>query len=554
MTLQLPQWESLSLAEQVAQMIVVRASGHLFDHQIQYPAWEPPADLLRHYLQDLAVGGVILLGGSAAEVGLRSHQLQDWAKLPLFVAADIEEGVGQRFSGATWFPPPMALGAIAQSDLQKAQAYAEQMGEVTAQEALAVGINWILAPVVDVNNNPQNPVINVRAFGETAETVGQLTVAFLKGTQKFPVLTAAKHFPGHGDTATDSHLELPVLSHAKERLEKIEFPPFKATIAAGVDAVMSAHLKILAFDSKFPATLSYQVLTQQLRQRLSFDGLIVTDALIMGAIANQYGVDESAVLAVEAGADILLMPADPERAILAVCQAVETGRITPARIQASLARIWRAKHKICSNSVSAGDNSHAWEQISPFPLQLDHLSKPTAQETVLQILQDSGQSKVDNPLPTVSSARNLIMVDDVLTCGFLTRSSPAIALPARFGYQLQLLDRNSVATPLDLNTEIPRPTLLQIFIRGNPFRGSAALTQAAKDWFQALLTSRDLKALAIYGSPYVLEQFLPELPSEVPYVFSFGQMPAAQAIALKTLFDPSHIQTQEATLSRQFTT
>ncbi|PSO92465.1 MAG: beta-glucosidase, partial [Cyanobacteria bacterium SW_6_48_11] len=205
----LPDGKSLSLQEQIAQMIVVRASGYLFDHQIRYPHWEPPAATLQHWLQDLNLGGVILLGGSAGEIALRSQQLQAWAKTPLLIAADIEEGVGQRFAGATWFPPPMAIGEIAKQDASLAQSYAQKMGAVTAAEALAVGINWIFAPVVDVNNNPANPVINVRSFGETVATVTQLATAFIQGAQAFPVLTTAKHFPGHGDTAVDSHLDLP---------------------------------------------------------------------------------------------------------------------------------------------------------------------------------------------------------------------------------------------------------------------------------------------------------------------------------------------------------
>ncbi|NJK30702.1 MAG: beta-glucosidase, partial [Acaryochloris sp. SU_5_25] len=170
----LPNPDSLSLRERVAQMLVVRASGHLFDHQIQYPSWEPPADVLRYWLQDLGVGGVIFLGGSAGELAWRCQQVQGWAAIPLFLAADIEEGVGQRFAGATGFPPPLALAAIAQmpeGGVVQAQSLAYEMGAWTAQEALAIGLNWVLAPVVDVNNNPQNPVINVRAFGETPEMV-----------------------------------------------------------------------------------------------------------------------------------------------------------------------------------------------------------------------------------------------------------------------------------------------------------------------------------------------------------------------------------------------
>ena len=343
----LPDLESFTLAQQVAQMVVVRASGYLFDHQIQYPAWEPPAAKLQYFIEDLGVGGVIFLGGSAGELAHRSQQVQNWAKIPLFVAADIEEGVGQRFSGATWFPPPMAIGALAKHNPKGASEYAAQMGAIIASEALAIGINWLFAPVVDVNNNPDNPVINVRAF--------------VQGAQAYPVLSTAKHFPGHGDTATDSHLDLPVLPHSPHRLAEIELPPFQAAIAAGVDAVMSAHLLIPSWDDKFPATLSQRILTEQLRQKLAFPGLIVTDALVMGAIANHYGVREAAVLAVEAGADILLMPVDPEGAIAAVCAAVESDRISPERIRSSVERIWNAKHKLNSNNPPGGGGRYKLE-------------------------------------------------------------------------------------------------------------------------------------------------------------------------------------------------
>lgn len=229
-------------------MIVVRASGYLFDRQIRYPAWEPSNAQLRHWLETLNLGGVILLGASAAEIALRTQQLQNWSLNPLFIAADIEEGVGQRFSGATWFPPPMALGAIARHHLTQARDYALKMGAITAKEALSIGINWLLAPVVDVNNNPDNPVINIRAFADTPEIVSQLTTAYIQGAKSYPILTTAKHFPGHGNTNTDSHLDLPVLNHSLTELESTELLPFQAAINAGVDSIMSAHLLIPAWD------------------------------------------------------------------------------------------------------------------------------------------------------------------------------------------------------------------------------------------------------------------------------------------------------------------
>ena len=534
--------DNLSLPELVAQMFVVRASGCLFDHQIRYPEWEPTASKLRYYLEKLGVGGVILVGGSAAELAVRSHQLQSWAKFPLLLAADIEEGVGQRFAGATWFGPPMAIAEIARHDAGKADRYAEQMGAVTAIEARAIGLNWILAPVVDVNNNPDNPVINVRAFGETSEIVCKLASAFIRGAGEHPVLTTAKHFPGHGDTAVDSHLELPVLPHSPTRLAQVELPPFVEAIANGVDAVMTAHLLIPAWDAEFPATLSRKILIGKLREQLGFQGLIVTDALVMGAIANKYGVNEAAVLAAEAGADVLLMPLDPQGAIQAVCEAVTQGRISRTQIKESVKRIWEAKKKVglpISDSKNKGDNSVVSLQggsKNPALIDMNLLAHPAAITTAANILRDSLKFGGNLPLsqpPKNQLLRNLIVVDDVLGCEFLGNHTPAIALPAQLGYELQLIDDRTSPIGDTANTDQFSLTLLQVFIRGNCFRGSAGLTQAAQDWFKKLLKTGELQAVLIYGSPYVLEQFLPHLPPSIPYVFCFGQMPAAQAIALE---------------------
>lgn len=537
----LPEIDSLPIAAQVAQMVIVRASGYLFDHQIRYPIWEPPAKTLRYWLESLGVGGVILLGGSAGELALRTHQLQEWAKIPLLVAADVEEGVGQRFAGATWFPPPMALAAIAQQHPAQALQYAQQMGAVIAKEARAIGLNWVLAPVMDVNNNPNNPVINVRAFGETVEQVSALAVAFMYGVKQFPVLTVAKHFPGHGDTATDSHLELPVIPHPLERLQQIELPPFEAAIAAGVDAIMSAHLQIPILDGIYPATLSDRILTRLLRQSLGFQGLIVTDALVMGAIANRYGPNDAAVLAVEAGADILLMPIDPEGAIQAVCHAVEEGRIPADQIRASVERIWQAKQQVCSPDL-AGETSHTWESIAPVVQTREVVTQLAQSEAIAladSILRDSTIAHtpqvLHQPDSRLAPYRNLILVDKTLDNDEVGFHTPAIAIPAQSGYRLQMVDQYT-PDPDFSNFQQNTPTLLQLFIRGNPFRGSAGLTQTAQTWFDFLLHTKQLQALVIYGSPYTLQQFLPQLPSEIPYVFTYGQMPQAQAIALEALF------------------
>lgn len=518
-------WKNWTLKQKIGQLLVVRASGFLFDHQIRYPVWEASNDTLSRWLETLNLGGVILLGGSAAELAARTQQLQAWSSNPLLISADIEEGVGQRFSGATWFPPPMALNAIAETNLPLAQSYAAKMGEVTAQEALAMGINWVLAPIADVNNNADNPVINIRAFGETPEVVSALVSSFIEGAKTYPVLTTAKHFPGHGDTATDSHLHLPIIPHSLDRLEQVELPPFQAAIAAGVDSVMTAHIRVPAWDETNPATLSPAILTGQLREKMGFNGLIVTDALIMGGVVQEATPEEVAVRALIAGADILLMPPDPEKAIAAVYEAVQSGRLTEARIDESVQRIWQAKEKLgLLTEHQTG-------------LDLASLSTPTARETVALITHDSLQTGGKLPLKVESQQpkRNLIVVDDLLNCDFLDRACPSVVIPKRFGYQVQLRDQSTL-DPQFIKDEL---TLLQVFIRGNPFRGTAGLTARAQEFYQQLLKTNQVEAVIIYGSPYVLQWFKTLFSAEMPWIFSYGQMPQSQAIACEKLFELS---------------
>ncbi|MDA0266744.1 MAG: beta-glucosidase, partial [Cyanobacteria bacterium] len=420
------------------------------------------------------------------------------------------------------------------ADRALARDYATQMGREIAQEALAIGINWLLAPVVDVNNNPDNPVINVRAFGQTPERVRDLTQAFIAGAQTLPVLTTAKHFPGHGDTAVDSHLHLPVIPHDRDRLDHIELLPFQGAIAAGVDAVMTAHLQVPALDPDYPATLSHATLTGLLRQQLGFDGLVVTDALIMGAIARHYGPYEAAVLALEAGADILLMPEDPAGTIAAVCEAVKIGRLTPERILDSVHRIWRAKQKVMTPLTAAPATPHAWEAVIPPPVQVDQLAQPQTRQLITDITTASMQIRGQVPALTADrGGRSLLLVDDVLATPWLRATAPAIALPRQQGYTHRLVD--TAGCSISPGSLPPQPTLLQIFSRGNPFRGVAGLGEFALAWFRSLRDADCLVGVVVYGSPYTLDSLLPELPREVPYGFGYGQMPEAQAVVLGAL-------------------
>ena len=553
----LPPWQQLSLEQQVAQLLVVRTSGYLFDHEIRYPQWEAPIAKLQHWIQDLGVGGVILVGGSMAELATRIQQMQSWSQVPLLIAADIEQGVGQRFSGATWMPPPMALSAIARHNLPQACIYARAMGAITAQEAQSVGLNWLLAPIVDVNNNPENPVISLRAFGETPEIVIPLIEAFIQGAQDYDVLTTAKHFPGHGDTSTDPHLDLPLIPHSRDRLDQIELAPFRAAIAAGVSAVMTAHLQVPALDPDYPATLSSLVLTQLLRREMGFDGLIVTDALVMQAITQHYGAYEAPILALEAGADVVLMPVDPPGTLKAICEAVQTGRLSRERLDASLERIWKAKQQVFSAALSQPQALN-----EPIPAWIERVSQPQATDFCRAVLHQSLMvqaplpDKLRQPLrrsdsnPTVT-ATNLIIVDNLLQASFLGLHTPAVQMPQEWGCRLQWIDSQ---TPAIESIERLQPTLLQLFIQANPFQSTTGLIQLAQRWSEALLEAGQLQALVFYGSPYVWEQFVPRLPAEIPAVFSYGQIPMAQAIALEKLLDLGIAISDTACSDPRFTT
>lgn len=511
----------LSLKEKIGQLIIVRTTGYIFDHQIRYPTWEATQPQLQQWIEELNLGGVILLGGSCAEIAYRTQQLQSSAKTPLFIAADIEEGVGQRFSGASWFPPPMALAQIYHKNKALATELAEKMGKYTALEALAIGINWILAPVTDINNNPHNPVINIRAFGDTLDTVSDLASAFVKGCQSYPILTCAKHFPGHGDTSTDSHLDLPIISHNLSRLQSLELSAFDAVIQQGVDSVMTAHLLVDAIDSSQPATLSYPILTHLLRQKMGFEGLIITDALIMEGVKKYASNEEIAVKALQAGADILLMPENPEVAVNSVIKAVESGILSESRIDESLHRVTLAKKKLFTQHQ--------------LPYSMAHISTLEAKQAVKEILNQSISKGGNMPLKTVSEGINLVVVEDLLNCEYLDRTSPAITIPQTQGYHRQIFDENN----LHLAQYSQQPLLLQVFLRGNPFRGKAGLTPKTQTYYRNLLCQNNLQGIVIYGSPYVKDWFLSQINDSTPWIFSYGQMSAAQELALKHLFTMS---------------
>ncbi|MFW6267304.1 MAG: beta-N-acetylhexosaminidase [Halanaerobium sp.] len=331
---------AMSLEEKVGQLFQVGFSGSTVNDEIK--------DLIENY----HIGGVIYFSRNIknpAQTAELSNNLQQLALdsgsgFPLFISADQEGGTVTRLKGATHFPGNMALGAAQSKNLT------EEVAQATASELKNLGINVNLAPVLDVNNNPANPVIGVRSFGEDPELVAELGMSYIKGLQSEGITATAKHFPGHGDTDTDSHLDLPIIKHQRSRLDEVELYPFKKAIEAGVDSIMTAHVYFPAIEKEegIPATLSKSVLTDLLRDELKFEGLIITDCMEMNAIVNTFGTVEGAVRTIEAGSDTVLVShsyQQQKKAIEAVIEAVKSGRISEKRIDQSVKRILTLKGK-----------------------------------------------------------------------------------------------------------------------------------------------------------------------------------------------------------------
>jgi beta-glucosidase-like glycosyl hydrolase/CubicO group peptidase (beta-lactamase class C family) len=295
---------------------------------------------LRQWIEDPGIGGVILSLGACEDAAALVADLQARSPIPLLCAGDFENGVGFRLDGATDLGPQMLLGASGSAEL------ARRAGAVTGIESRALGFHWDFAPVLDVNVDPANPIIQIRSFGEDPALVARLGVAWTQGLQHEGVLATGKHFPGHGDVSTDSHHELPVVPADRARLDAVELLPFRAAIAAGIGSIMTGHLSVagLGVDPGTPATLSPEILTGLLRDELGFDGLVVTDALDMGGLKS-VAPPEAAVRALLAGADLLLMPPDPRAARDAVLAAIADGRLAQARVDRACLRVLRFKER-----------------------------------------------------------------------------------------------------------------------------------------------------------------------------------------------------------------
>lgn len=337
--------KQMSLEEKVGQLLFATYHG-------AFTATDSAAYAqMSHAVEELHVGGFInvtqgsplgYLKSQAYPTAVLTNELQSKSKLPLLIGADFERGTAMRLDEGTSFPTAMALAAGGDPK----DAYT--MGKVTAQEARAAGIQWIYAPDADVNSNPGNPIINTRSFGEDPAKVSEFVTEFIRGVQENGGLATAKHFPGHGDTTADSHIDLPVVTASRSRLDQLELVPFRAAIAAGVGSIMTAHLNVpsLEPDPDTPATLSSNVLTELLRKQMGFEGLVITDAMDMGGVTVRFAPGDAAVRAFLAGADVLLMPPVPDAAYSALLDAAKSGQISKERLDASVRRILRAKAQL----------------------------------------------------------------------------------------------------------------------------------------------------------------------------------------------------------------
>ncbi len=335
--------QTMTLRQKIAQLMIVAAVSNETANKDFIT--RTPYRMDTAYIEDLIkihqIGGIIFLGGGF------SHEQADITKrwqtlsphVPLLIALDAEWGLSMRLQNGFRFPRNMTLGALADNELIYQMAY--EIGRELAE----IGVHINLAPVIDVNNNPFNPVINERSFGSDPNKVAAKGVVYIQGMQDAGIIACAKHFPGHGDTHVDSHETLPVIAHDRDRLTRVELVPFKEAIVHGVKAVMTAHLQVTAFepDKSIPATLSKAITTDLLRNELGFQGLIITDGLGMKGVTDHHPLGELEVRALEAGADILLCPVDPLKALDAIEHAVHNGRISEQSINEKVMRVLCAK-------------------------------------------------------------------------------------------------------------------------------------------------------------------------------------------------------------------
>jgi beta-N-acetylhexosaminidase len=536
----------MSLDEKIGQLICVAVNATFLNQD------SDAFKALRHQVEDNHVGGIILFRGPVYESVVLVNRMQNLARYPLLISADLEAGSGMRFDDTVNLPWNMAVGATENPD------YARRQGAVTAREARALGVQQIYAPVADVNNNAANPVINVRSYGEDPEAVGRFVAAFVEGVQSNGVIATAKHFPGHGDTATDSHRGLPEIDVSRERLDAIELVPFRAAVRSGVGSVMTGHIgmpqidrtvvtplprdlklkpidtdeggEVVAERGTMPTTLS-PVMNGILRHDLGFDGLIVTDAMSMSGLTLYFTQEEASVRALEAGADLLLKPADPDAAFRGVREAVMKGRLKEQRIDESARRVLAAKY----------DLGLVKQKITP----LDAIDLNVAGKETVELAREVAEHAItlvrndDKLVPLASLKPEARIFNLAITNGDdrLWIANVFVEAIARSGYKVETLVLDDRSTDAEVQKALERASHADLVIAslyGRVRTGQArsvGLPDPGAKALSALITSRVPVVSISFGNPYLLQSF-PELRT---YVVAYGDMPSLQQAAARAV-------------------
>ena len=518
----------LTLRQKVGQMLIPRISGAYM------PAGSTEYQRLYDWVVRQGIGGVIITQGPMLELAQKLNTMQDLAQVPLLVTADMENGPGQILTtgtilpygidngSATRFPPLMGIGASGD------ESFAYDLGRITALEGRANGVHMTYAPVVDVNNNADNPIINTRSFGEDPALVSRMARAHIRGVQENGMIATAKHFPGHGDTGTDSHINLPVISADRARANAVELPPYRVAIENNVGAIMSAHIAFPAMTGdSVPATLNPKLLTGLLRDELDYTGLIVTDAMDMGAIIKTFGNTNAAVMAVKAGADILLqpMPNDVGPMIDAVTRAVESGEISEERINQSVRRILQSKQRVGLDRQRNVDLA----AISNVVSRAEHVQR--AQEAADRSI--TAVRNRDNLLP-LTTGRNIASIvyaaDYDPFTGRTFHNTLALAIP---GVRTVTLNATSDAVDIARAAAIADSAdvvLFSPYVRVTAGKTGLGIPQPVAAMINA--TSKKKPTVIIsFGSPYILSQF----PDIGTYVLAWGQWDVSQRAAARAL-------------------
>jgi beta-N-acetylhexosaminidase len=523
---------SMSLRQKVGQMMMPFVLG---DYA---PEGTPSHQRVLTMIEDQEIGGLIVSVGSPGEVALKLNDFQQHSRHPLLVAADLETGAGYRMrgavfmpggtelGGATDFPSLMALGAIGDPQL------AYDMGRITAEEARAVGIHVPFAPVLDVNNNPDNPIINVRSLGEDPHQVALLGAALTRGIQEHGGIATGKHFPGHGDTETDSHLDLPVIRVSRARMDSVELVPFRAAIDAGLGGMMTAHVAVPELNGgseRDPATLSSDILTDLLRDELEFDGLVFTDAMDMFAIDRRFSRAEAAVRAVEAGADVLLMVPDVEAAIVGLVEAVEEGRISEERIDQSVLRLLRAKESLGLHEDREVD-PRAVGRVVGIP-ENEAAAREIAERSITLLKNDRDLL----PLLGTRNARVLSVTYGSRT-NFLQGRYFNRRLRATYArLRTAAIHRDSEESEYrEIMTRAAGSQLVVVstYVTVVSYSGTVALPDELSRFIEELAARRIPHVVVSFGNPYLIREF----PNAQAYLLGWSDAAVSQRAAADALF------------------